>query len=44
MIADNAQVQDVLMTSVGTFVFLGLLAIGIYYFVTVFLNEDQRIM
>ena len=44
MIPDSAQVPDVLMTSIGTLVFLGLLPIGIYYFVTIFLNEDQRIM
>jgi hypothetical protein len=43
MIADTAQVQDVLMTSIETFAFLGLVAIGIFYFVTIFLSEDQRI-
>ena len=44
MNAETAPVQDVLMTSIGTFVFLGFIAIGIYYFVRIFLQEDERIM
>jgi len=44
MNANTAPVQDVLMTSIETLVFLGFFALGIYYFVRIFLNEDERIM